>query len=317
MSQYNRLGGLAIVALVVLRLIIGFHFFMEGTVKVKEGNFTSAGFLGGAVGPLAPLFQSMLPDHDGRLRSDIGLMKQKFEEYGQVAAQRYGFDAKQVRQKDQAVAHASRTLDQIAAVWSRDIHEYQQGFGRIEELSKDPTRDMSRWNPGVASLAEQRRSIETKWKGQIRPVLQQVDLTIEILEGAITKIANEDQRRSAGVIPFNLEAPAMVETSTVDKIIPIFDMVVGILLIIGLLTPLAGTLAGLFLLSVVMTQFPGSFGAQPTYYQAIEAVACFFLAFADAGRYAGLDFIPWSFWRRRSARAARLAVVQPTARPAT
>ena len=86
----------------------------------------------------------------------------------------------------------------------------------------------------------------------------------------------------------------------VDKIIPIFDMVVGILLLVGLLTPLAAIAAGVFLLSVVATQFPGAPGSQPTYYQAIEMLACFVVAFADAGRYAGLDFIPWSFWNRNA-----------------
>ena len=75
-------------------------------------------------------------------------------------------------------------------------------------------------------------------------------------------------------------------------------MSVGILLMLGLLTPLAGLAAGIFLASVVLTQFPGSHGSVPTYYQAIEMLGCFFLAFSDAGRYAGLDFLPWSFWNR-------------------
>jgi uncharacterized membrane protein YphA (DoxX/SURF4 family) len=87
----------------------------------------------------------------------------------------------------------------------------------------------------------------------------------------------------------------------VDKVIPIFDMSVGILLILGLLTPIAGLAAGIFLASVVLTQFPGAPGTLPTYYQAIEMVACFVIAFADAGRFAGLDFFPWSYWNARAA----------------
>jgi uncharacterized membrane protein YphA (DoxX/SURF4 family) len=93
-----------------------------------------------------------------------------------------------------------------------------------------------------------------------------------------------------------------IDVKLVDKIIPIFDMSVGILLMFGLLTPVAALAAGLFLASVVLTQFPGSHGSVPTYYQAIEMVACFFLAFSDAGRYAGLDFLPWSFWNRKNKR---------------
>jgi uncharacterized membrane protein YphA (DoxX/SURF4 family) len=101
---------------------------------------------------------------------------------------------------------------------------------------------------------------------------------------------------------FSLPSSSPVDVKLIDKIIPIFDMAVGILLIVGLLTPVAGLAAGIFLASVVLTQFPGSYGSQPTYYQAIEMMACFFLAFSDAGRYAGLDFLPWSFWNRNAPR---------------
>ena len=89
-----------------------------------------------------------------------------------------------------------------------------------------------------------------------------------------------------------------IDVRLVDKYLPIFDMSVGILLMLGLLTPVAALAAGIFLASVVLTQFPGYPGTQPTYYQAIEMIGCFVLAFSDAGRYAGLDFLPWSFWNR-------------------
>jgi uncharacterized membrane protein YphA (DoxX/SURF4 family) len=82
-------------------------------------------------------------------------------------------------------------------------------------------------------------------------------------------------------------------------------MVVGILLMIGLLTPLAAGLAAAFLVSVVFTQMPGYPGTAPTYYQAIECLALITLMTTDAGRYAGLDFIPWAWWQRKPAAAAK------------
>ncbi len=45
MSPYRRLNIFAIIALVLLRLGVGWHFFMEGAVKVRDGKFSSAGFL--------------------------------------------------------------------------------------------------------------------------------------------------------------------------------------------------------------------------------------------------------------------------------
>ena len=54
-------------AVFALRLAVGFHFFMEGTSKLQSpSRFTAAPFLNGARGPLAPFFQSLLDDRDGR-----------------------------------------------------------------------------------------------------------------------------------------------------------------------------------------------------------------------------------------------------------
>ena len=59
-----------------------------------------------------------------------------------------------------------------------------------------------------------------------------------------------------------------------------------------------------FLISVVLTQMPGYPGTAPTYFQAVECLALLTLMATDAGRYAGLDFIPWAWWHRRPRRVA-------------
>jgi uncharacterized membrane protein YphA (DoxX/SURF4 family) len=156
-------------------------------------------------------------------------------------------------------------------------------------------------------MRKQRDEIETKWKALVKPALSDIDKINDEFETAINALATEAQV-DKGKLAANFKLPGSppIDVKLIDKVIPIFDMCVGILLIVGLLTPLAGLAAGIFLASVVLTQFPGSYGSQPTYYQAIEMVSCFFLAFSDAGRYAGLDFIPWSFWNRNSQ-----SIVQP------
>ena len=55
---------LAGVALVVLRVVVGFHFYTEGTTKLRDGNFTSEYFLKSAKGPLAPMFHALLDAGD-------------------------------------------------------------------------------------------------------------------------------------------------------------------------------------------------------------------------------------------------------------
>ena len=69
------LGGFAIFALVLMRLVIGWHFFGEGTKKVEydrhEGRFhmvfSADDFLVQAKGPLAPLYLAHTPsEHEWR-----------------------------------------------------------------------------------------------------------------------------------------------------------------------------------------------------------------------------------------------------------
>lgn len=60
---------LAFIALMMLRVMIGYHFYSEGVSKLKtNGNWTAEPFLRAAKGPLAPMLQSILDDEDGRWR---------------------------------------------------------------------------------------------------------------------------------------------------------------------------------------------------------------------------------------------------------
>ena len=58
----------AFIALILLRLSVGFHFFNEGITKIQSRDFTAKYFLGDAQGPLAPYFKAMLEDPDGKIR---------------------------------------------------------------------------------------------------------------------------------------------------------------------------------------------------------------------------------------------------------
>ena len=49
----------------LLRVAVGYHFYKEGTAKLKSGTFTSKYFLSAAKGPLAHYFKGMLEDPDG------------------------------------------------------------------------------------------------------------------------------------------------------------------------------------------------------------------------------------------------------------
>jgi uncharacterized membrane protein YphA (DoxX/SURF4 family) len=286
MNSYRKLSWYAVVLLVALRFSVGWHFYMEGASKVRDGKFSSVGFLQAAKGPLASQFQALIPDQDGAIRLDRDKMAQVIGDYVAQASTYYRFENKQEAEK--LANKAIDQIDSIYAQWSKDIQDYQNSRKRIAALEKDPKRTE------IASLRDQKEKVESDWKALVRPALGSIDKTTRGLETQLHQLAG-----GKPPLAFRLPGESAVSTRWVDKFIPIFDMSVGILLILGLLTPLAGFAGGLFLLSVVLTQWPGSLGATPTYYQAIEMFACFFLAAADAGRYWGLDFIPWTWWKNR------------------
>lgn len=60
----GRLGLIAISAIVLLRLAVGWHFYSEGVKKLEPG-FSSAGFLRGAKGPMAPLYTQFVASAHG------------------------------------------------------------------------------------------------------------------------------------------------------------------------------------------------------------------------------------------------------------
>src|SRR5437867_154858 len=47
---------------VALRLVIGWHFLVEGIDKITAGNWSSEAYLREATGPLAPTFRNMAGD---------------------------------------------------------------------------------------------------------------------------------------------------------------------------------------------------------------------------------------------------------------
>ncbi len=315
--QKARFGLLAIVALVALRFTIGYHFYMEGATKVREGNFSSKGFLTAAKGPLANQFKGLIPDYEGfirlpELRENLTEADQKTSDddpdeklrYAKFFAILDSYKAKVVQefkletdeQKGQAdllTAQCKKELNEFVEEWQPQIVEYLRGYQRIERDRNDDAKTT------VPGLRKQREEIEAKWRAIAAPLLPQVDRILDEYEADMNALAPEpekDQPRKS--VKFTLPGEGPVSVELVDKYLPIFDMVVGILLMLGLLTPVAGNRGRFVFVVRRVNTIPGSYGAQPTYYQAIEMLGCFVLAFADAGRYAGLDFLPWSFWNR-------------------
>ena len=138
--------------------------------------------------------------------------------------------------------------------------------GQVDKIQEDRTKEMTKWKAEVAAI----------W---------------DSLEVQINSLPVDKQLRETGALPLHRPyAQTNSKHALVNKIIPWFDITVGVLLILGLFTRWASLAAAVFLVSVLLTQPFWVPGAAPTYYQAIEMVACLVLFAVHAGRFGGLDY---------------------------
>jgi uncharacterized membrane protein YphA (DoxX/SURF4 family) len=280
----RRHGFLAVLTMVLLRLVVGWHFFHEGLDKYRSGNFDAKGFLTIAKGPFAQVYHDAVWDFDGRVRLDPKTTTEAWQRDLQRAAQHFGFDANQLKDGERALARSRQALEIALSDGEGDLQEYRLGLERLSKLEADPSRS------SVASLRGQRVTIEQEVRRKAAPTLATIDKIWSGYQTSLNSLASTAQQVQ-GV--FELDRPRtgmMVDTSFINPFIPWFDMIVGLSMLLGVLTPVGALAAGGFLLSVFFSQFPPTTGPGSTYYQLAESMACFAIAGFGAGRYAGFDF---------------------------
>ncbi|MEO2021465.1 MAG: hypothetical protein ABGX05_06525 [Pirellulaceae bacterium] len=295
-AKKRQLGILVIIALVALRIGTGWHFFREGTTKLQQGNFSSARFLSSARGPLAGFFQGLVWDADGRIRLGYEQAKgtvsadpmvERWNDYRARAVKRFGLDEKKAKVAEQAMKRRVEQLKWYLGQNREDILRYFQQLERWQAQQQDSSRR------DVSTLREQSESLASEIAGSRRGWLS----TIEQLEVDY----QEDLAELAGsprLLKMRYPGRRFYDSRSVDGMLPYFDLVIGICLVVGLFTSTAALAGAAFLMSVVLTQFPGAVGAAPVHYQGVEALGLCLLAALRAGQYAGLDFFTYCLWRR-------------------
>ncbi|MDP6445988.1 MAG: hypothetical protein QF805_19525 [Pirellulaceae bacterium] len=292
-ASKQQIGIIAVVAIVGLRMVIGLHFFKEGAEKKLDPKPFSGGFFANAKGPFAGSFRSLAWDTDGRARLgyaqtengpavDQKPTETQWNHYKERAAAHYGFTQKQKSRAGQAVKQRIVQLEQFVLLNEDDIVEYFHSLDRRERNRENPAYVEL---PGLQAHAKRIES-ESRKKGA--PLIAEVDAMWVGLEDDIQRIATSAQRQLGQLELIRLGRQQM-DSVEVDKLIPYFDMAIGMLLIVGLFTRIAAVAGGAFLASVVASQWPGSEGAIATWPQMIEMLALFALAGLAAGHYFGLD----------------------------
>ncbi len=291
MNSSYRLGTLAILSIVALRLAIGWHFFREGADKLVTGTFTSVGFMKVAKGPLTPLFHWFIWDADGRARLDRDGTLGAWNQYREQVAAHYGFDPKQAAKAKEVQKFREQQFLSLLDDNAEDIDEYFKGLDRRDKYRQDDSR------MEVASLRGQVETIERELSGDLGGWLTKIDAMWKGLENDLNALATAEQARR-GHLALGKPGRKLMDTVFIDQIIPTFDLLVGILLILGLFTRITSIAGAGFLAMIVATQWPGAEGAIPAHYQTIEMFGCLVLAAVGAGQFAGLDFLVKCLLRR-------------------
>jgi uncharacterized membrane protein YphA (DoxX/SURF4 family) len=286
------LGTGAMVVLALLRLALGWHFFMEGAKKFHDPDFTSANLFYAARGPLKNLYLSQLNDPygDWRLMSDLEAkaleaegdkphtMADQWYDDLSAAYAHYGFTQEQEVAGQQVYDRANEQLQKLLADNKEEIVEY---FRELKRLEEDRQRPIAHSVPFEAKrLDDKEKELRKKmlgWSNKMKDIGRD-------LQDDVYGIADGNQQARGKYLFRNPGA------LVIDRIVPWVLVIAGMLLLTGFLTPLGSALACIFLLGVMGTQPPWVPGADPIYNQVVEFLALLVVAFTGAGRCAGLDY---------------------------
>lgn len=289
MASKYQLGLAAVVALVLLRLAIGWHFYQEGSKKFRDPSWSSAPFHEQAVGPLAPWYKANVIDPEGTDRLDAEKIEEHWTEYVRGATSVYHFDNDQQAAAAAALKRRVGELKEFFTASRNDLEEYWNERGNLRAKESDPGNDRRSALEGVPHQHARTAVYKAQVQAKMRGLLQGIAAIGAELEQDVRAIAvsNEKTADAARAI----DHPVIPNPTRIasDDLVKWWVWGVGVLLVLGLFSRLASLAGAAFLLSVIMAQPPWVAGAQDTSYQIVELAGLLVLAGTAAGRFAGLD----------------------------
>lgn len=277
------------VLLVLLRLAIGWHFYSEGVSHCTDPEWSSAGVLRDAKGPLAPVFRSYLPDAKDlevlsnaktpeaagdwlkRIAESMAAEKQRFADY-------YQFDADQTAAAEKLLKLRQDQALSWGPAHKEDLETYIHERQRLAKQQAEPAAENVPFQKQrIAAKQAELNAQGSGWLADLQAVQHEFRHELSALR--------TDEQMGRGLPP-RPSSPL----ATVDKVMMYGILGIGVCLILGLFTRLACLLGAAFLLSVVLTQPFWVSDAKPTYNQWVEMVALLALASTNVGKWGGLDF---------------------------
>jgi uncharacterized membrane protein YphA (DoxX/SURF4 family) len=310
-------GLFAALAIILLRVAIGWHFLFEGWEKLEsrasgKEPFSAEIYLRNATGPLAPYFRGMVPDVNGLALMDPSQLKAAWSDDVTRIADHFHFDQEQRTKAQKALDDNLRWADYYfhdpENVEKRQ--KYYHDLAKVQQVEADPTAlafERER-------AAEGRRSLDADRRALTAPVVEQGNA----LRAAILNADQIQRWRSTGAATRDWTKLDYINQLTIFGLIAI-----GVCLILGFMTPWAALGAATFLAMIYLSMPPWP-GVPPNpkaegHYlivskNLIELLACLVVAMTPSGHWIGLDALFFGARRRRRlARAAAEAQEQAAA----
>jgi uncharacterized membrane protein YphA (DoxX/SURF4 family) len=321
-DRRRYLNTFAVLSLVLLRLVIGWHFFREGTEKVEFDRhdrqfhlaFTAEGFLSGAKGPLADWYQAQAPDGHGWRRllttprqyasptkedsAHHDWAKRIEGDWRDMLAKAKSLPGVTDDQQEQADAALDARLEQLheyLAAEADAIAEYRHELWRLTNWRDAPEAGQVPFvDERISTKAAETSGQPVRWVREVGELGAQFRAELR----RIVSTGKEDQALFAAAAQRALTDPRERRLEMLNIVVTVLTISVGVSLLLGLFTRLASVVGALFLLSVIAAQPPWLYDAAETMPQVIEFVALLVVAGSGAGRWLGLDIFIYALFNR-------------------
>ncbi|MBC20767.1 MAG: hypothetical protein CMJ74_10980 [Planctomycetaceae bacterium] len=302
---------IVIVLLVAMRIAIGWYFFESGRSKNLDRDFSSAGFLSQAKGPLAPLYKSALPSNH---QFDVLLAKARIDhpnphppgsiewvefeqepyslwqqqilfDFGRIrqqATNHFKLDEDDLTRADKVFAYYEKSLADYFRSARSDIAAYRHELARLENWeSNDSASDVPYQTDRIAAKRKELASSAAQFQTAVD------DLQASFQE-ELSELVPPEEKLRAGPLPVGSNTLA-----SFDRFLMVSHFLIGGCMVIGLVSRFASLSAGLFLVTVIASQPPWIVGYSTIGYQVVMLIGCLLLTATPSGRWCGIDhFLP-------------------------
>ena len=287
-------------ALTFLRIVIGLHFFLEGSSHLRDPAWSSAGFRKAAVGPLASFLKTDLPetgDWKGTLGSvssaDVVVVADAadswrssiVEEWKMLGERRkavlsrsgWAAPADLTEMSSSALRAADKKLASMLDYANEDLRDYCRQVIRLN------TTENSAMAQGVPFMRDRVADKEQELAGQKTGWMEEANAVGRELVAAWNEPLSAEERRIADT------AVEPTRLWKADRFVSWSLATIGACLVIGIFTKFNAIGGVFFLLSVVASQPFWLPAAQATYDQWVEIAGLLVLASVPLGAWAGID----------------------------